>query len=258
VLIQHNNESKILILRSKRTGNILTKIFCVFQSYLIKLHEYFLFKNLDRIIYESNFDKKKFDNKSVLLSYLPIKFSNSKIILGNKENIRLLFVGSLDWYPNSDGILWFIKNVFNNLPEKFELVIVGRNPSDALLRKIKKDKNERIKIYSNVLSVEPFYESSDIFIAPILTGAGINIKILEAASFGIPIVSTKFALRGYYETDFIFSCDHADEFQKILLELGSDYKMRQVYQNDIISFYNGYIHNSEVELKKFSELINSL
>ncbi len=44
--------------------------------------------------------------------------------------------------------------------------------------------------------MEEYFLESDIFFVPMLSGGGINIKVLEALSYGIPIVASDFSLRG--------------------------------------------------------------
>ncbi len=246
ILIQHNNETKILLLRARRSNNVFVKIFCIFQAEIVKFNYNKMVEKFSTIIYESSFDYEKFDEKNILLKYLPIKYNSEKVPINELNTHKLLFIGSLDWYPNIDGIAWFIDNVFYSLPDHFTLTVVGRNPSKKFIQYI--GRKSRIRLVANAKSIKEFYLSSDIFIAPILTGAGINIKLLEAISYGIPIVSTKFALRGYFNTDFFHATDHAKDFAENILKLSEDYKKRQHYQEKLISFYTDFVQKSNIEL----------
>src|SRR5258707_1087511 len=48
---------------------------------------------------------------------------------------RLAFVGSMDWDPNEDGVVWFLESIYPLIRKAVpnaSFVVVGRNPSSRL------------------------------------------------------------------------------------------------------------------------------
>ena len=100
-----------------------------------------------------------------------------------------MFVGALDRVENGESILWFIKKVWHKIiaevPEA-KLVVVGAHPSQELQALAGKD----ILITGFVEDLLPYYKEASVFMAPILTGAGVKFKVLQALAFGLPVVTT--------------------------------------------------------------------
>ncbi|MES2152922.1 MAG: glycosyltransferase family 4 protein [Pseudomonadota bacterium] len=109
----------------------------------------------------------------------------------------ILFVGSLDFYPNVEGLLWMARGVLPLLrqsdPRPFRLVVVGRNPDERLIALAREGLFE---LHAEVPEVAPYYASASIVVAPIHAGSGTRIKILEAFAFGVPVVSTTIGAEG--------------------------------------------------------------
>lgn len=109
---------------------------------------------------------------------------------------RLVFTGTLGYPPNSQGIAWFADHVW---PEVLRAVpdarldIVGRAPPRSVLAL-----NDRpgITVIGPVPVMGPYFDRAHAVIVPILTGAGIRVKIVEAMAAGRAIVSTSLGWEG--------------------------------------------------------------
>jgi glycosyltransferase involved in cell wall biosynthesis len=113
-----------------------------------------------------------------------------------REN-SLLFVGNFDHYPNREAVRFIIKNIYPEIKNlNCRLRIVGRN-----LKRIKKILPDDVEVYEDVPDIREYYWNSSVFFAPILSGAGLRIKILEAAACGIPIIMTPLANLGIHLLD---------------------------------------------------------
>ena len=114
----------------------------------------------------------------------------------------LIFCGSLDYTPNKNGLLWFYKKIWPELKQSIEaisLTIVGRNGHDQDYEPLKKD--YQINFVGEVGDLAPYYEKSDLAIVPLLEGSGTRLKILEAMSFGVPVISTSIGAEGIDTTN---------------------------------------------------------
>jgi glycosyltransferase involved in cell wall biosynthesis len=117
---------------------------------------------------------------------------------------EILFCGSLDYYPNEEGLIWFYEHVFplikKAIPEAV-LTLVGASAKNERNQKLWDDHS--VHAYGSVADLQPFYYAGGVCIAPLLSGSGTRLKILEAMSFGNPVVSTSVGAKGIEAEDGI-------------------------------------------------------
>ncbi len=103
-----------------------------------------------------------------------------------------LLVGALhhDVMPNVDALLWFVEQVMPKLDQligpRYRLYVAGTLGSERL----KKPLSSRLILLGRVDDLTDFYQRARVFVAPTRYAAGIPLKILEAASRGLPTVAT--------------------------------------------------------------------
>ena len=129
----------------------------------------------------------------------PAGYDPEKIKPGNREvNYRsLFFLGSLDWYPNQEGLVWFIDNVWQRINKKYpdvEFFVAGRNSPKWLTKKITGYKN--IRFLGEVEDAFEFMINKGIFIIPLFSGSGMRVKIIEGMALGKVIVTTAIGAEG--------------------------------------------------------------
>ncbi len=110
-----------------------------------------------------------------------------------KDPNRLIFTGSMDFSPNYDGALWFIKNVMPLLARKhrgIRLVIAGQEPISDLL----KCASENVEITGLVPDLRAEIQRSQLYVAPLISGAGFRNKLVEAIASGTYVIGTPMAL----------------------------------------------------------------
>jgi glycosyltransferase involved in cell wall biosynthesis len=136
---------------------------------------------------------------------------------------KILFVGSLNYFPNTKGLQWFVETIFKQLPSDFHLTIVGKSPNTDDFRFIEFFDN--INLVGEVDDVEPFYALHDVVIVPILEGSGTRLKILEAFSYGKLVLSTAKGIEGISANDgehYIIFENYKDFDTKFVQNLESD------------------------------------
>jgi glycosyltransferase involved in cell wall biosynthesis len=113
-----------------------------------------------------------------------------------RQRGRLLFLGSLDWRPNLDGLRLLLERVFPAVraAEPASLCIVGRNPPEALRRLVAA--MPQVELHANVVDVRPFLADCSLLVVPLRIGGGSRLKILEALASGTPVVSTRVGAEG--------------------------------------------------------------
>ena len=212
-----------------------------------KFEEIGLLNMYDNIVVLSNVDKDKLERAGVIQPILTsfAVVNSSPQVYGNNivHNYTLTFVGPESHDPNYDGIVWFLESCWNQLLKKNEryiLRIVGKW-SD-------KTKKHLCSQYRNIEFmgfVENLYDvlQGTTMIVPIRIGSGIRMKILEAASYGVPVVSTYVGAEGLMlrEGKDILLADNPDLFIQYILKLeNEDYRKRlsENLQNSIAFIYS--------------------
>lgn len=116
---------------------------------------------------------------------------------GGENLADLLFLGSMDWMPNIDGVTWFAREVLPLIRAKrpdCTLAIAGRRPAAEVSRLAEGD--SRIRVTGTVPDVRPWLFGSLVSIVPLRIGGGTRLKIYEAMAAGTPVVSTTVKPKG--------------------------------------------------------------
>ncbi|AWR20703.1 glycosyltransferase [Aurantimicrobium photophilum] len=119
----------------------------------------------------------------------------------------LLFVGTLGYAPNEEGLLWFITEVVPLLPG-VRVTLVGANPTPELLSY----QSSLVRIHANVPEVSSWYRTAHVAIVPLFAGSGTRIKILEAWAHHTPVVTTSMGIEGILNTQGALIADSASAF----------------------------------------------
>ena len=109
----------------------------------------------------------------------------------------ILFIGTLTWEPNIDGLLWFLENCWSTIKEHHPdvtLVIGGKSPDPRLLEWAERD--SAIAIPGFIEDPEDYFTKARVFIAPLRFGSGMKVKVLNAMYRGIPTVTTDIGIEG--------------------------------------------------------------
>jgi len=106
--------------------------------------------------------------------------------------LTLLFVGTIDYYPNADAAIYFCLSVLLLLrrqlsPLPFRVLIVGARPTKEVRCF---GAHPEVHVTGEVEDLAPFYRVADVVIAPLRVGGGIWVKILEAFAYAKAVVTT--------------------------------------------------------------------
>jgi glycosyltransferase involved in cell wall biosynthesis len=115
--------------------------------------------------------------------------------------IGAVFVGGYGWFPNRDGMEFFVRDVLPLLKQQdriFPITWVGRAPESV--RRYYLDLYE-IQMTGYVDDVRPFIEDAACYIVPLRTGGGTRLKILDAWAMGKAVVSTAAGCEGLQARD---------------------------------------------------------
>jgi glycosyltransferase involved in cell wall biosynthesis len=112
------------------------------------------------------------------------------------DGYSLFFIGSLDWIPNQEGLLWFTSEVLPLLTQRYpnvKLHVAGRNASDKLVKRLNVP---GVIFYGEVKDSQDFMKSKGILVSPCFSGGGMRLKIVEAMALGKSVVTTPIGAEG--------------------------------------------------------------
>ncbi|MEZ5106089.1 MAG: glycosyltransferase family 4 protein [Draconibacterium sp.] len=144
--------------------------------------------------------KKMGNNKPLHVSQTGI---DSSMLIPNAKNLEhpsLFHIGSLDWAPNQEGLIWFLDNCWLEIHEKYpnlNFYIAGRNAPVWFQRKLVLP---NIIYMGEVSDAYEFINSKSIMVVPLNSGSGMRIKIIEGMALGKPIVTSIIGTEGISTT----------------------------------------------------------
>jgi glycosyltransferase involved in cell wall biosynthesis len=104
-----------------------------------------------------------------------------------------LFVGTMSWAPNAEGARWYEDHVAPLLPRTLKTDIAG-----GYIDGVAPDTtHDRVYWHGRVSDLSPLYREAGVFVAPLLSGSGIKMKILNALGRGLPVVTTTLGAEGF-------------------------------------------------------------
>jgi glycosyltransferase involved in cell wall biosynthesis len=139
----------------------------------------------------------------------------------------LCFIGALDWLPNQEGLKWFLDHVWDSLlagvPD-LEFHVAGRNAPPGFERLLERD---RVTYHGEVEDARAFMQRYRIMVAPLFTGSGIRVKILEAMALSRPVVTTPVGIEGIpaRHGEEVLISPTADGFREQVLRLIADERL---------------------------------
>lgn len=151
----------------------------------------------------------------------------------DKHNIRnLIYCASLTTKANIDGLNWFHQEIWPCLKKQapdVRLIVVGGGSDNPQVASVHNDKS--VIFAGKVEDLKNYYQNASISICPLRIGSGTRLKIVEAMSYGNPVVSTSLGCEGLNVLDgenmvirdsapdfahgIISLLDHPDKFHDI-------------------------------------------
>lgn len=199
--------------------------------------------HIEKMAFVSREDMNKVSS-SINKTVLSVSFDSAKRQKKEHSSFNVTWVGTFDWAPNVEAMEWFADNIFPLVKEKLKqnnihINVVGINPTEKILRL---SSHSNVFVLGFVENLDQLLDETDLSIAPIQSGAGIKVKVVEAMSRGIPVLcTTKGAIgTGLKNNESAFISDDPSEFARILLDAPSlkallaDFsnRSRQIFESD--------------------------
>ena len=148
--------------------------------------------------------------------------------VANPKSNKILFMGTMSYYPNIDGVLYFVESIlpliWQQNPE-LELVIAGREPPQ-LIKDLAED-GARIEVIADPEDMSQIASQCCLSIVPLRSGSGTRIKILHSMAMGLPVVTTSIGCEGLATGDrnHLLIRDLPSNFAQAVVELHTNQKL---------------------------------
>lgn len=196
--------------------NMIKKFFRKRQYENLKMREVQALSLLDCIVPQNENDinilKKNDSLKTKRFLRIVPYYDSYADIKRHPDGRTIIFYGSMSRKENYLSVIDFIENVFNYLTTDKRLVVIGGNPPECL----KKYKSNKIFVtgFLPLKEVKEYFSSCECMVVPLLLGSGIKVKILEALSGAVPVVTNDIGNEGIFAENGkqIILCANNSEF----------------------------------------------
>ncbi len=163
----------------------------------------------------------------------------------NERTVDLLYLGTMSWFPNAQGLLWFLDEIFPLILEKrpnttLHIAGFGDPNSDLCKRAIA---HPNIEFLGQVEDDVACFHRSKVFIVPLWIGAGARVKIPTAMAAKIPMVSTTLGAEGAKAVhgENMLLADTPKDFAECVLKLLEDEEYaKQIADNAFTTMCENY------------------
>ena len=158
------------------------------------------------------------------------KEESDSAALGKLSTFNLVFTGNMSYAPNVDAACWLVKEimplVWQRCPYGMNVLIAGADPKPA----VKALAGPKVTVSGRLSDIRTAYASARIFVAPMRIGSGMQNKLLEAMSMGLPCVTTSIAATPLEATpwEHLLVGDSAEEIADRIVKLTIDEMHRAI------------------------------
>ena len=254
ILFQHNVESSLWERQARHAPNPLLRLVYGLEASKMKRYEREAVRRFRHIVAVSEHDRA------------------SMIAMGNASQITVvptgvdvaqfrdaaateptqpvvLFLGSMDWEPNIDGVEWMCREIWPRIRAAVPnavFKIVGRAPGERTARLAA----DGVDVVGTVPSVEPWLAGAMAFVVPLRIGGGTRLKIFEAMSAGRAIISTTIGAEGLpvQNEKNILLADTATAFADAVIRVLTSRELRKSLSQEALALSATYDWSSVVDV----------
>lgn len=247
----HNLEYLIWERIARETSSILKRTYFKITSKRLKQLEVALINTYDILvpittndaeIYQSMGNTKPVINAPFGIDIQKIKLLKEPPSLAGQPTIN--YIGALDWIPNQQGLMWFIKECFPTIQKSIKnirLNVAGRNAPQWFINKLK---GKNIQYIGEVDDAYNFIQNPGPMIVPLFSGSGMRVKIIEFMAFSKLVIATSMAAEGIEceHNKNILLADSSEEFANLIISSIKE-KSKQVKIGDNAFYFVSKNHN---------------
>jgi glycosyltransferase involved in cell wall biosynthesis len=243
VLFQHNVESALWRRKAEHPANLAERVVFGLEAAKMSAYERATVRRFQHVIAVSEHDRELMSamTDASRISVVPTGVDLSQYRPAASDSTSetsehttdadkplVLFLGSMDWDPNVDGVDYFCREIWSKVLAAFpgaRFRIVGRDPRPRVLRLA----SDSVEVTGTVPSVIEHLREATVFVVPLRVGGGTRLKIFEAMAAGKAVVSTTIGAEGLDVRDGrdILLADDAETFAASVVALLRDAEQRR-------------------------------
>jgi sugar transferase (PEP-CTERM/EpsH1 system associated) len=238
VLFQHNVESALWQRQARHAPDVLRGVVFKVEAAKMTRYERDAVRRFRHVIAVSENDRELMSKMTDAsrITVVPTGVDIKKYSPGveaekvgkSPDGPLVVFLGSMDWEPNIDGVEYFCREVWPRVSEAVPAArfrVVGRDPSPRVRRLA----SEKVEVTGTVPSVVEHLREADVVVVPLRVGGGTRLKIFEAMAAGKAVVSTTVGAEGLDVThgEDILLADDAASFAESVKSLLRDATRRE-------------------------------
>ncbi|MCA9136346.1 MAG: glycosyltransferase [Planctomycetales bacterium] len=259
LLFEHNVEAQIFERHAKQGSGLLLRAYMWLQWKKMHQFERRAGRDFDLVVAVSDQDRASFENRydwrhtrvigtSVDTDYY---FPEDVPVVPR----RCTFVGSMDWLPNEQAVIYFVQRIWPLVRRRFSdatFQIVGRNPPRSIAVF---DQQDGVSVTGNVPDVRPYLAGSEVVVIPLRVGGGTRLKVFESMAMGKPIVSTTLGVEGLPVENLthLLLADDPETFAMQIGRLFDDQLLRRRLTEESLSFVRSK-HGTETIAMQFNSI----
>ena len=234
VLFEHNVETTIWRRHAETAGNGLLRRYLDIQAERMQAYEGEVCRKVAQVIAVSPVDaaqiRQIFGISHVTDVPTGVDLDFFSPPASSAASSDLVFIGSMDWMPNIDGVEYFVKEILPLIRTRrpdCTLAVVGRTPAPKITRLAEGD--PKIQVTGTVADIRPYLWGGGVSIVPLRIGSGTRLKIYESMAAMAPVVSTMIGAEGLeiHPPADIRIADSPHDFARACLELLDDVAERR-------------------------------
>ncbi len=142
--------------------------------------------------------------------------------VANPNSNKILFMGTMSYYPNIDGVLYFVEDIFPGILQQdpnISFCIAGREPP-KLIQELA-TQNSQIEVIANPEDMSKIATECSLSVVPLRSGSGTRIKIMHSMAMGLPVISTSLGCEGLniVDQEHLLIRDKPKNFAQAVAEL---------------------------------------
>jgi len=259
LLFEHNAESQIFQRHANSNGGILRRAYMGLQWKKMLRFEGEAGQGFDHVVAVSEQDRRFFEDNygwshvDVIETAVDTDYFQPQAT--TEIPGRCVFVGSMDWLPNEEGVRIFVREVWPRIRAQHPRAtfqVVGRNPTPSILAL---DGKMGVTVTGSVPDVRPYIAEAQVVVIPLWVGGGTRLKVFEAMAMQKPIASTQLGVEGLKVTDGknVALADTAEELANQVSRLLGDSDYRNSLEKNGLNLVQSN-YTTEIVAKQFNDI----
>lgn len=219
IIRAHNVEYQIWEQQARLEKSVLKRYYLNRLACSLCKEELALLNKADAVWTISEVDKTVLiDQIKTPITTIPISINTPSYEVDYSVN-QCFHIGSMNWKPNKDAVDFLIQAVWNRNTDLPPLVIGGSFITANSFTNLPFN----CSVIGSVDDALAFMAKNGILVSPIQSGSGVRVKLLEALSLGVPIITTAIGASGIdVATAGIVIAETAEEFTQAIIEIANN------------------------------------